>query len=147
MPISKLVPPSVRLVALLLVCGGLVVASVTRADSVLEQWRSGLSGARLTAYSGSVISSNSSLTTLTLCRSGRFHLDRDASWSVPGQAGGASRGVVTGRWGVESAGGGIVVTYETDEGERGAYPVYLQANGRVNLGGVAYATERGAAGC
>ena len=66
---------------------------------------------------------------------------------MPGQAGGASRGVVTGRWGVESAGGGIVVTYETDEGERGAYPVYLQANGRVNLGGVAYATERGAAGC
>lgn len=116
--------------------------------SVLEQWRQGLRGALLTAYSGSVISSNSSLTTLRLCRSGRFRLDREGSWSAGGVAAGANQSTVTGTWDVEQGPGGvIVVTWRTDDGQTGGYPAYLQANGRVNLGGVAYAAQRGGAGC
>ncbi len=118
------------------------------AGEILDAWKDGLRGARLTAFSGSVMRSNSSLTVLTLCRSGRFRLETDASWSAPGGAAmGASVGVVTGTWNVESRAGAIFVTYRTDAGESGAYPTYLQPNGRVNIGGTAYAAERGAAGC
>ncbi len=117
------------------------------ANPILEQWKEGLSGALLTAYSGSVVSSHSSLTTLRLCRSGRFRLDRDASWNAGGAAMGASQGLITGTWSVEARGPAIVVTYVTDAGDRGAYPVHLQNDGRVNLGGVSYAAQRGGAGC
>ena len=117
------------------------------AASLLEEWKTGLRGALLTSYSGSVISSNSSLTTLRLCRSGRFRLEREASWSAEGAAAGASQSVVTGTWDVVAQGPSIIVTYVTDSGDSGAYPVYLQNNGRVNLGGVSYAAQRGGAGC
>lgn len=117
------------------------------AESPLSQWKAGLSGALLTAYSGSVISSSSTLTTLRLCRDGRFQLDREGSWNAGGAAMGANQSRITGRWDVIESGGQIVVTYATDTGDQGSYPVRLQNDGRVNLGGVAYAAQRGGAGC
>ena len=117
------------------------------ANSPLDEWKSGLSGALLTAYSGSVISSNSSLTTLRLCRDGRFQLDREGSWNAGGAAMGANQSRITGRWNVIESAGRIVVTYTTDTGDQGGYPVWLQNDGKVNLGGVAYAAQRGGAGC
>lgn len=117
------------------------------AESPLAQWKTGLSGALLTSYQGSVIGSHSTLTTLRLCRDGRFQLDREGSWNADGAAMGANQSRVTGRWDVIERGGRIVVTYRTDAGDEGGYPVWLQNNGRVNLGGVAYAAQRGGAGC
>ena len=138
-----------RMLALLLCLSfGLVLATkVVWAGSLVEEWETGLRGALLTSYSGSVISSNSSLTTLRLCRSGRFRLEREASWSADGAAAGASQRVVSGIWDVMAQGLAIVVTYVTDSGDSGGYPVYLQNDGRVNLGGVSYAAQRGGAGC
>ncbi len=133
---------------LLFLCVGLALATkAVSAGSLVEEWETGLRGALLTSYSGSVISSNSSLTTLRLCRSGRFRLEREASWSADGAAAGASQSVVTGTWDVVAQGLSIIVTYVTDSGESGGYPVYLQNDGRVNLGGVSYAAQRGGAGC
>ncbi|MCR9095742.1 MAG: hypothetical protein NXI30_16090 [bacterium] len=117
------------------------------AESPLAQWKAGLSGALLTAYSGSVISSNSSLTTLRLCRNGRFQLDREGSWNAGGAAMGANQSRITGRWDVIESGGQIIVTYTTDAGDQGGYPVWLRNDGKVDLGGVAYAAQRGGAGC
>ena len=117
------------------------------ADSVLEEWRAGLSGALLASYSGSVISSNSTLTLLRLCRSGRYQIEQEGSWSAEGRAAGAHQTRLSGRYSVQSQDGVIMLDYVTDAGEHGSYPVYLQANGKVNIGGAAYAAERGGAGC
>ena len=117
------------------------------AADVLQQWRDGLGGARLTAYDGSVISNNSTLTVLNLCRNGRYSYYREGSWSVPGQAGGASTNRITGRWNVTMNGGQVLLQYATDSGQQGHFPMYLQNNGKVNIGGMAYTVQRGAAGC
>lgn len=139
------------LAALVVISAGLpaaLAAQSTPTDAqVVAQWQQGLAGARLTSYSGSAISSNSTLTTLELCRTGRYRFYREGSWSVPGQAGGASTNEVQGRWQVQGANGSILILYETDQGEKGAFPVYLQADGRVNIGGEAYRAEPGAARC
>lgn len=125
----------------------LLLAAPAHADSILEQWRSGLSGAKLTSYSGSVINSNSTLTVVDFCPDGRYRYYKEGSWSVPGQAGGASNSTVTGRWEVVQEGLQFLLRYRTDRGEQGAFPIYLQNNGRVNIGGTAFAVERGAARC
>lgn len=140
------------IVAVLLLISAALPPGVAGQDRPTEaqlvaQWQQGLAGARLTAYSGSAISSNSTLTTLELCRSGRYRYVREGSWSVPGQAGGASSNQIQGRWQVQGVNGTILILYETDQGEKGAFPVYLQADGRVNIGGEAYRAEPGAAGC
>ncbi len=146
-PLAGRIPGPASIITACLLATSLA-SSALAGDSILEQWREGLRGARLTAYSGSVISSNSTLTVIRLCSDGRFDYRREGSWSVPGQAGGASQSAITGRWWVERAAhGGIEVRYVTDAGQRGAYPAYLQNDGRVNLGGEAYRAERGAAGC
>ncbi|MFK7897940.1 MAG: hypothetical protein AB8G23_19055 [Myxococcota bacterium] len=133
---------------LLVLSLGLALTSRTvKAGSLVDEWETGLRGALLTSYSGSIISSNSSLTTLRLCRSGRFRLEREGSWSAGDAAMGASQSVLTGTWDVVAQGLSIVVTYVTDSGQSGGYPVYLQNNGRVNLGGTSYAAQRGGAGC
>jgi len=119
----------------------------TQAQSLAEQWKTGLGGARLTAYSGSVTSDNSSLYVIEFCRDGRYRYSQEGSWSVPGTAGGASNSAITGRWDIIEQGGGVVVTYITDQGEQGSFPIYLQNDGRVNVGGLAYSAEPGAAGC
>ena len=117
------------------------------AQSLAQQWVQGLSGTRLTAYSGSVISSNSSLTVINFCRNGRYSYSTDASWSVPGQAGGASQGAITGQWDIRQNYNQIFLIYRTDQGQQGYFPIYLQNNGKVNIGGTAYSAEQGAAGC
>ena len=141
-------PPSftrnLRLPFFLLVCGW---SALSTAQSVVEQWQEGLRGARLTAYSGSVISSNSTLTVLDLCRNGRYSYYKEGSWSVPGSAGGASTSRINGQWDVLQRNGQVVLAYATDDGQRGVFPMYLQSNGRVNIGGVAYAVQKGGAGC
>jgi hypothetical protein len=48
---------------------------------------------------------------------------------------------------VQARGGQVYLVYVTDQGQRGSFPMYLQNNGRVNIGGLAYGVERGAAGC
>lgn len=126
---------------------GLVAQSAPSQAEIVGQWRQGLAGARLTSFSGSAISTNSTLTTLDLCRNGRYRYYREGSWSVPGQAGGASTNQVQGRWEVQGVNGAILLLYETDQGEKGAFPVYLQGDGRVNIGGEAYRAEPGAARC
>lgn len=115
--------------------------------SVVQQWKQGLAGAKLTAYSGSVTSSNSTLTIINFCRNGRYSYYKEGSWSVPGMAGGASNNTVTGRWNIEQQGLYPMLVYLTDQGQRGSFPIYLQANGRVNIGGTAFAAQQGGAGC
>ncbi|OMH30801.1 hypothetical protein [Motiliproteus sp. MSK22-1] len=126
----------------------LLLASPTlRADNLIQQWKQGLSGAKLTTYSGSAISSNSTLTVINLCRNGRFTYYREGSWSVPGMAGGASNNTLMGNWDVQRYNNQIMLLYKNDNGEQGGFPIYLQNNGRVNIGGTAYAVQQGMAEC
>lgn len=117
------------------------------AQSLVQQWRQGLSGSRLTSYSGSVISSNSSLTIINFCSNGRYSYHREGSWTVPGQAGGASNNRITGRWDIQQQGNRSFLVYQTDDGQSGSFPIYLQNNGRVNIGGASYAIQQRGAGC
>lgn len=133
-------------IAAALVITGLIGAQA-HAQSVEEQWREGLDGARLASYSGSRLSSNSTLTIIEFCRGGRYRYYKEGSWSVPGQAGGASQRTVTGTWSITQYGVSTLLTYQTDAGEKGAFPIYLQGNGKVNIGGAAYSVERGGAQC
>lgn len=115
--------------------------------SLIDQWKNGLAGAKLTAYEGSMISSNSTLSVVDFCANGRYRYYKEGSWSVPGQAGGASNSTTTGRWDIVQRGVQTLLSYHTDRGEQGTFPIYLQNNGRVNIGGTAFAVERGAASC
>ena len=117
------------------------------AQSLVQQWRQGLSGSRLTSYSGSVISPNSSLTIINFCSNGRYSYYREGSWTVPGQAGGASNNRITGRWDIQQQGNRSFLVYQTDDGQSGSFPIYLQNNGRVNIGGASYAVQQRGAGC
>ena len=125
----------------------LLASTSAGAQSIIQQWKQGLGGAKLTSYSGSVISSNSTLTTISFCRNGRYSYYKEGSWSVPGTAGGASNSTITGRWDIRQIGNQVMLVYVSDSGERGSFPIYLQSNGRVNIGGAAYAVQQGAAGC
>lgn len=125
----------------------LLISLPSLAENYVEQWQQGLSGAKLTAYSGSVISSNSTLSMVSFCRDGRYSYYKEGSWSVPGMAGGASNNTVTGRWEVLQSGVNVMLKYVTDAGEEGMFPLYLQNNGRINIGGTAFAVQQGVAGC
>lgn len=127
--------------------GLLLISAPSRADSLIQQWKSGLSGAKLTSYSGSVISSNSTLTVIDFCGNGRFRYYKEGSWSLPGIAGGASNNQMTGSWDIKQTGGQVLLIYQNDNGEQGQYPIYLQNNGRVSIGGAEYAVQQGGAGC
>ncbi|MDJ0591751.1 MAG: hypothetical protein QNJ72_17430 [Pleurocapsa sp. MO_226.B13] len=129
---------------------GVLLASVptlTAAQSLVQQWKQGLSGSKLTNYSGSIINSNSTLTVISFCRNGRYSYYKEGSWSVPGQAGGASNSQITGRWDVQQQGNQVALIYVTDNGQSGVFPMYLQNNGRVNIGGTEFAVQQGGAGC
>lgn len=117
------------------------------AESLVQEWKQGLSGTSLTSYSGSVISSNSTLTVIKFCRNGRYSYYKEGSWSVPNIAGGASNNTITGRWDIQQKANYIFLMYVTDNGDQGSFPIYLQSNGRVNIGGTAYAVQQGGAGC
>lgn len=132
---------------IIIVSGLLLVSTSSLAEDYVEQWKQGLSGSKLTAYSGSVISSNSTLTTVSFCQDGRYRYYKEGSWSVPGMAGGASNNTITGRWQVLQSGNNIMLRYVTDAGEQGVFPLYLQNNDRVNIGGTAFAVQQGGAGC
>lgn len=121
-------------------------AVAAQAQSLAQQWRDGLSGALLTAYEGSVVSSNSTLTTIRFCRSGRYTYIREGSWTA-GSAGGAGRSVVNGAWSVQAQGPQAYLTYQADDGRQGAFPLMLLPNGRVDIGGLAYAVQQGGAEC
>ena len=112
-----------------------------------QQWKQGLSGTKLTNYSGSAISSNSTLTVLELCSNGRYRYYKEGSRSVPGQAGGASQNTVTGYWNIEAKMGNAYITYKTDQGESGYFPIYLLNNGKVSIGGAAFGVQQNAARC
>ena len=127
---------------------GLLLASTpTMAQSLREQWQRGLSGSKLSHYSGSLINSNSTLTVINFCRNGRYSYYREGSWTVPGQAGGASNNRINGRWNIQQQANQIMLVYVTDRGDRGFFPLYLQNNGRVNIGGTPFAIQQGGAGC
>ncbi|MGD2062893.1 MAG: hypothetical protein PVF51_04850 [Nitrospirota bacterium] len=127
---------------------GVALLSVTAsAQSLAQQWKQGLSGTRLTSYSGSAISSNSTLTVVELCGNGRYRYYKEGSWSVPGQAGGASNDQITGRWDIQQRYGQTILVYVTDRGDRGFFPIYLQNDRRVNIGGTAFSAQQGAASC
>ncbi len=135
---------------------GLLLASSlpSTAQSLVQQWKQGLSGSLLTNYTGRITSNHSSLTILNLCRNGRYSYIRDAGWSAPGSrvggtsvAGGASKNRITGRWDIQQRGYQVFLVYRTDRGQQGSFPLYLQNNGRVNIGGAAYAVQQGGARC
>ncbi len=136
-----------RLATLLIVPGLTLPPVCAVAQSLVEQWQQGLRGALLTSYSGSVISSNSTLTTIRFCSDGRYRYEKEGSWSVPGMAGGASNNAITGRWDVIQSGTAVLLKYSTDGGEQGTYSLYLQSDGRVNIGGTGFAVQQGGAGC
>ena len=131
----------------LIVLSATLLASATNAQDYTQQWRQGLSGTRLSAYSGSVVSSNSTLTVIDFCHNGRYRYYKEGSWSVPGQAGGASNSTITGSWDIQQAGGQMLLVYRTDQGQQGSFQIYLQNDNRVNIGGVAYSAQQGASGC
>ncbi len=122
-------------------------STVTVAQSIVQQWKQGLSGSQLTNYSGSVINSNSTLTVISFCHNGRYSYYKEGSWTLPGQAGGASNSRITGRWDIQQTGNQVLLGYLTDNGESGTFPIYLQNNGRVNIGGTEFAVQQGGAGC
>ena len=139
---------NIQRTAIGIISGILFVSSAQAATSLYQQWKEGLKGARLTAYSGSVINSNSTLTTINFCHDGkRYTYYREGSWSVPGMAGGASNSRISGQWDIQQLGYGFSLTYITDQGQRGSFPIYLQSNGKVNIGGAAYTVQSGAADC
>ena len=134
------------LIIMIMVVAGMT--PLTAADqSLVQQWKQGLSGAKLTSYSGSDISSNSTLTVISFCRNGRYSYYKEGSWSAPGAAAGASNSTITGRWDIQQQGSQTMLVYNADGGERGLFPIYLQNNGRVNIGGAAFAAQQGASGC
>jgi len=132
-----------RMTALFFCC----LLQAADANSLEQQWMLALSGAKLTAYSGSIISSNSTLTVINLCSNGRYTYHREGSWSVPGAGGGASNNRIAGTWDIRERGGQVQLSYRTDSGDTGAFPLYSQSNGRINIGGMAYAIQPGAASC
>ena len=134
--------------AILIISSLLCLTTAQAAINLYQQWKNGLKGARLTAYSGSVMNSNSSLTTINFCRDGqRYNYYREGSWSVPGMAGGASNSRISGRWDIQQTGYSVSLTYVTDQGQSGSFLIYLQSNGKVNIGGTAYSVQSGAADC
>ena len=137
----------IKQAAITIALGFLLAPTPTVAQSLVQQWKQGLSGSKLTSYSGSVINSNSTLTVINFCRNGRYSYYKEGSWSVPGQAGGASNNTIYGRWDVQQQGYQMLLVYITDYGQSGAFPLYLQNNGRVNIGGADYAVQQGGAGC
>ncbi len=124
-----------------------LLPNITVAQSFVQQWKQGLGGSKLTSYSGSVINSNSTLTVIDFCSNGRYSYYKEGSWSVPGQAGGASNSRITGNWDIHQQGNRFALTYTTDRRQSGFYPIYLQNNGRVNIGGTDFAVQQGASGC
>ena len=127
--------------------GFLLASTPTVAQSLVQQWKQGLSGSKLTNYSGSVINSNSTLTIVSFCHNGRYSYYKEGGWSVPSQAWGASNSRITGRWDIQQQGSQFLLVYVTDYGESGTFPIYLQNNGRVNIGGTEFAVQQGGAGC
>ncbi len=134
----------------------LLASTPALAQSLVEQWQQGLSGSKLASYSGSSIlssSKHSSLTLLNFCSNGRYSYYQEGGWMIPSrpggtsQASGASNNTITGRWDIQQQGTQTMLVYITDYGESGAFPIYLQTNGRVNIGGTEFAVEQGGAGC
>lgn len=143
--------------------------SASADSSLVQKWKTGLSGAKLTSYQGSAISNSSSLTVIDFCRDGRYSYYREGSWSTPSgprryrydpetqssrytesdpdTRSGGSTNRITGRWDVRPQFGGVALFYVTDQGDQGSFPMYLQNNGRVNIGGLDYAVQQGGAGC
>ncbi len=126
---------------------GLLISMPASAQSLVQQWQQGLKGTKLTSYSGSVINSNSTLTVINFCHNGRYSYYKEGSWSVPGTAGGASNRTIFGRWDIQQNGNQFLLVYVTDQGEKGFFPIYLQNNGQVNIGGTPFAVQQGGAGC
>ncbi len=116
------------------------------AKSIVQQWQQNLKGAQLTHYSGSVISTNSSLTVINFCSNGRYNYNKDASWNSSNAAGASNR-TISGRWEVKQGTNSVIAIFSPDQRQQLIYPIYLQNNGRVNIGGTAFATQRGGAGC
>ncbi len=127
----------------------LVLASVpVFAQSLVLQWKQGLGGAMLTAASGgSIVSDHSTLTVIRFCYDGRYSYYKEGGWSIPGSAQGASNNTITGRWDIKQSGQNVSLVYATDSGKQGYFPIYLQNNGQVNIGGTAFTAEKGKAGC
>jgi hypothetical protein len=132
---------------LLILVSVFIFQKVTEAATDLQKWSEGLNGSRLSAYSGSVISSNSSLTIINFCGNGRYSYHKDAGWMVDGQASGASKSQIKGTWKVLQQGKQFFLSYVTDGGESGQFLLFLHRNGRVNIGGMSYAVEPTNARC
>jgi hypothetical protein len=138
---------SIKLFTILIWLGVLLVSVTADAETLVQKWKQGLSRAKLTSFSGSVVSSNSTLTVVSFCGDGRYSYYKEGSWSVPGTAGGASNNTITGRWDIQQNGSQVMLIYAADNGQQGSFPIYLQNNGRVNIGGTAFAIQQGGAGC
>ncbi len=140
---------SIKRITTIIISSVLLAApsKITLAELIVQQWKQGLSGSKLTSYSGSVINSNSTLTVINFCHNGRYSYYKEGSWSVPGQAAGASNSTITGRWDIQQSENQVMFGYLTDHGESGTFPIYLQNDGRVNIGGTQFAVQQGGSGC
>jgi hypothetical protein len=113
-----------------------------------QQWKNGLKGARLVNYSNSLVSSHSTHTTINFCHDGKhYNYFREGSAAALKMAGGASNRKITGTWDIQENSFGVLLIYVTDQGQSGSFPLSLQSDGKVNIGGTAYTVQSGAADC
>ena len=122
-------------------------ATSLTSDPLVKKWETGLAGAKLTYYDGSVISSNSTLTVINFCKNGRYSYYKEGGWFVPGAATGTSYTTIYGQWNILQANGQVLLSYLTDQGKKGTFTLFLQKNGKVNVGGQAYAIQANSANC
>lgn len=128
----------------------LLFNQASQAKPLIDKWTNGLSGARLTSFSGSSVASSnphSTLTVINFCKNNRYTYRKEGSWTIPNTAAGASNNTISGYWSITQQGLQTLLNYTTDKGVKGAFPIYLQTDGRVNIGGAAYAIEQGKSAC
>ena len=122
-------------VALALLAATVIAARPLGAESPAGHWHTRLSGARLTAYHGTILGAHGQLDILTFCRTGRFRRERNG------------HAPAAGTWRIEARAAGIVVVYTTDEGVIHFEAIGESDDGRLDLGGMGYAVEVDGAGC
>jgi len=123
------------------------ISSFTYADSIVEQWKNELTGSRLTAYTGSASSSNNVLKVINFCSDGRYNDNKKGKWNSSSVAGAVSSAKIEGKWDVREMNTITFLTYESDDGQQGAFPIYLLPSGRVDIGGASYTVDKGKSGC
>ena len=137
----------VRQITTALSLGLLLAPACSRAQSV-RQWKQDLGGSQLAhSWSSDHFPGNSTLKVLNLCHNGRYSFYKEGSLYFPGQYWDPYNNRITGRWDIQKQGNQIMLVFATDKGEKGAVPIYLEDDGRVNIDRTSFAVKRGGAEC